>query len=222
VVQHWYEFDFRGAEASYQRALEVAPDNAEVLRAAGLLAFCLGRFDEALGLCRRAIDLDPLSVSTYAYLARVYRGTGQLPEAESTFRKGLEMSPESTSVHLLLGLVLDAQGRREEALAEVMQEPANWARLYGLAIVHHTGGRPAESDAALSELTETCGTSAAYQVAGAHAGRGEIDAAFEWLERAYALRDSGVALTKVDPLLQPLHSDPRWQPFLRKVGLDLP
>lgn len=220
VIQHWYDFDFKGAEASYRRALEIAPDNAEVVRAAGLLAFCLGRFDQAIELCRRAVEQDPLSVSSYAYLGRAFRGAGQLEEAEGAFRKGLEMSPESTATHLLLAMVLDAQGRREEALAEILQERADWARLYGLAIIHQTGDRPAESDAALRELTEKCGTSAAYQVAGAHAARGEVDAAFEWLERAYELRDSGVALTKVEPLLRPLHSDPRWRPFLRKVGLE--
>jgi serine/threonine-protein kinase len=220
VIRHWYDFDFKSAEASYTRALESSPNNAEVLRAAGLLTFCLGRLDEAIALCRRAIEQDPLSVSSYTYLGRALRGADRLQEAEAAFRKMREISPESTSTHLLLALVLDARGQRNEALAEVLKEPADWARLFGLAIIHHTGGRPSESDTALRELTETCGTHAAYQVAVAHAVRGETDAAFEWLERAHALRDSGVAMTKAEPLLRPLHADPRWMPFLRKLGLE--
>ena len=59
----------------------------------------------------------------------------------------------------------------------------------------------------------------AYQVAQAHASRGEVAPAFEWLERAFAQRDPGIFWTKVDPLLRSLHADPRWDQFLRKLGL---
>ena len=59
---------------------------------------------------------------------------------------------------------------------------------------------------------------AAYQVAEAYAFRGEVDAAFEWLERAHAQRDPGVTHSSSDVLLQPLHGDPRWAPFLRRMG----
>jgi TolB-like protein len=219
TVQLWYDWDWKSAEASYRRALQLAPGNAEVLRAAGILNYDLGRLDEALALCRRAIEQDPLSVSSYNYFGRVCRGKGLWPEAETAFRKALEISPESVSTHFLLSMVLDAQGRGEEALAVAMNEAAEWARLCALAVLHHTGGRPAEADEALRGLNERHAGHAAYQIALAHAVRGETDAAFEWLERAYAQRDSGLAIMKPEPLYRTLHADPRWAAFLAKMGL---
>lgn len=138
-----------------------------------------------MALCRRATEQDPLSVASYTYFGRVCRAAGLLADAEDAFRKALEISPEGVTSRLLLAWTLDAQGRGEEALAEAMSETAAWARLCALAVIHHTGGRPAESDRALRDLTEKHSGDAAYQVALAHAARGEADQAFEWLERAY-------------------------------------
>jgi tetratricopeptide (TPR) repeat protein len=199
--------------------MELAPGNTEVLRSVGLLAHDLGRSEEAMDLCRRAVEQDPLSVASYTYYGRACRGAELLTEAEEAFRKALEMSPDAASTHLLLAFVLDAEGRPEEALSEAMRESASWARLYGLAVLHHKGGRPSESDRALRELTEKHGHEAAYQVACAHAVRGEADAAFEWMERAYTQHDSGLALMLLDAQLRSLHTDPRWKTFLRKMGL---
>jgi hypothetical protein len=80
-------------------------------------------------------------------------------------------------------------------------------------------GRHAESEAALQELIAKHQGEAAYQVAQVYAARAEPDLAFAWLERAYAQRDGGLSSTKPDPLLRPLHNDPRWGAFLRKMGL---
>jgi len=59
----------------------------------------------------------------------------------------------------------------------------------------------------------------AYQVADVHGARGATDLAFHWLERAYVQRDGGLADMKLDPYLRSLHADPRWDAFLRKMGL---
>ena len=85
-------------------------------------------------------------------------------------------------------------------------------------MAQHTLGHAAESDAALAKLIEDHGNVAAYQVAEACGWRGEIDRAFEWLERAYAQRDPGLAHSATDKLLAPLHDDPRWAPFMNKMG----
>jgi len=74
-------------------------------------------------------------------------------------------------------------------------------------------------NAALTELIDKDADGAACQIAEAYAYRGETELAFEWLERAYIQRDSGLSMMKIDPLLQRLHDDPRWQPFLKKMGL---
>jgi TolB-like protein/Tfp pilus assembly protein PilF len=218
-IQMLHDWDWRGAEASYRRALELAPGNAVVLRQAGVLALNLGRLDEAIGLARRAVEQDPLSASTYHNLGTALHATDRLAEAEAAYRKALELSPQRALTRAYLSLVVLAQGRGEEALAEALREPEEWARLLSLAIIHHVTGRRAESDAALQELIAKYQGEAAYQVAEVYAVRGEADLAFEWLERAYAQRDPGLSQMKPQPLLRSLHADPRWDVFLRKMGL---
>ncbi|TMG83689.1 MAG: hypothetical protein E6H78_11715 [Betaproteobacteria bacterium] len=71
----------------------------------------------------------------------------------------------------------------------------------------------------MQTLINGFGWTAAYQIAEVYAYRNEIDTAFEWLERAYAQRDPGVPLSATDVVLRSLHADPRWQPFLRRMGL---
>jgi TolB-like protein/Tfp pilus assembly protein PilF len=218
-IQLIFDWDWRGAAASYARALELAPGNAAVLRRAGVLAANLGRFDEALGLYRRAIDQDPLSAGAYHNLGNALHAAGRLAEAEQAHRKTLEFSPQQVMTRYLLALNLLAQGRSEEALTEALREPHEAYRLCALAIIHHAAGRQVEADAALHELIAKRGDDAAYQVAMVYAAGGETDLAFEWLERAYAQRDSGLSEMKIQPWLRPLHTDPRWGAFLRKMGL---
>jgi TolB-like protein/Flp pilus assembly protein TadD len=218
-IQMMYDWDWRGAEASYRRALELAPGNAVVLRQAGALARNLGRLDEAIGLDRRAVEQDPLSAGTYHNLGMALHATDRLAEAEAAYRKALELSPQRAVTRAYLSLVVLAQGRGEEALAEALREPEELWRLWASAIIHHAAGRRAESDAALQEMIAKHDMDSAYQVADVYAVRGEADLAFEWLERAYAQRDPGLTSMKTNPRLRSLHADPRWDVFLRKMGL---
>ena len=218
-IQMNHDWDWRGAEASYRRALELAPGNAVALRRAGLLASNLGRLDEAIGLVRRAVEQDPLSANAYGILGLALHATGRLEEAEAAFRKALELSPQRAATRANLSLSLHAQGRGEEALAEALREPDEARRLWASAIIHRAAGRRAESDAALQELIAKYEMDSAYQVAEVYATLGEADLAFEWLERAYAQRDGGLSAMKTHPRLRSLHADPRWDVFLRKMGL---
>ena len=220
LVQHWYDYDWAGARASFTRALELAPGSADALHAAGMLEFCLGHFDRALELIRRAIDADPLSMIGPSYVARIHYSAGRLQESESELRSMLARSTSSTRERAMLALVLVDQGRGEEALAAAQAEETDWARRWALAIVHWKLGHKAESDEALEQLEREHADYAAFQAAQVHSMRGENDAAFDWLERAHRSHDAGIALAKVAPQLNALHSDPRWPAFLRKVGLE--
>jgi tetratricopeptide (TPR) repeat protein len=220
LVLHWYEYDWAGAEASFARALELAPGSADALQAAGMLEYCLGRFDHALELLRRSIDADPLSMIGPSYVARILMSAGQLVEAEAELRANLARSTSSSRERSMLAIVLVGQGRVQEALAEANAESTDWAKLWSLAIVHWALGNTRDSDDALAELERKHGDTAIFQVAQVRAFRGEVDAAFEWLERAYQNHDAGVGLTKVSPHLNGLHGDPRWAAFMRKIGLD--
>ena len=91
--------------------------------------------------------------------------------------------------------------------------------MHGLAIVHHARSRTAESDAALRQLIEIGADGSAFQIAEAYAYRGNANAAFEWLERAYVQRDAGIPTVKQSALLRNIQGDLRWRPFLEKMGL---
>jgi len=218
-IQLWYDFDWKGAEASFGRALEVAPGNAVVLRDAGLFAFTLGKLDESLARCQRAVELDPLNAVAYSYVGRIHASLGRFDESEAAFRRALELSPDFSAGHLLLALTHAAKGRLDEALAEVKLEKQEGYRLQGLAIIHHARGERAESDAAIARLEAGFAESWSWQIATAYAARHEADAAFEWLENCYVSRDSGLAFLLSARYFRWLQSDPRWVPFLRRIGL---
>ncbi len=215
-----HDWDWGGAEASVRRALELAPGNVYALRAAGMVARARGRTSEALDFYHRALEQDPLSVGSYSGYAGVLFDAGRLDEAEAVYRKGLELAPQRALAHSKLATLLSMRGRNEEALAEAKQEPDEMFRNWALAIVYHALGRRAESDAALRELIEKNAHDSAAQIAEVYAMRGEADAAFEWLERAYEQRDSGLVHAQSNRHLASLHGDPRWRAFMRKMGFE--
>ena len=218
-IKNNYDWDWVGADASLQRALALEPGNAMVIRGAATLAATLGRFEEALSLDRRAAELDPLSASTQNNIGLYAYRSGRLDEAVVAFKRVLELNPEGPVAHSFLGRVYLAESHPQEALAEIERESDTSWRLQGLALVYHALGREKESDAALAELVSKYHAESAFQIAEVYAFRGESDKAFEWLERAYAQRDSGFAELKGDPLLKSLEHDPRYAAFLKKMRL---
>ena len=214
-----YDRDWTRADAIFRRALELAPGNAEVLRGAASLAANLGRQDEAIELFRSAVSLDPLNGTAIKHLGAHYLAANRVDEADTAIRMALELNPQGSFTHLWLGLVRLAQGRLDEALAAIEQEVEEPFRHLGRALVQHARGQPEQSAAALQELVEQRSEDFAFQIAEVYGYRGDVDLAFAWLERAYAQHDAGVGEVMWDPLLRNLHRDPRWQAFLRKLGL---
>ena len=144
---------------------------------------------------------------------------GRLDEATAALQKALELAPEHAFARATLVYVYLAQSQPQRALAEAGQEPDLFWRSNGLALAHHALGQKKESDAALAENIQKFGDSGAFQIAEVYAYRGEADQAFEWLERAYAQRDPGLANCLADPYLKALHGDPRWPRLLERIGL---
>jgi TolB-like protein/DNA-binding winged helix-turn-helix (wHTH) protein/Tfp pilus assembly protein PilF len=212
------DFDWVGADASFQRAISLEPGNPEGVRMAAWSAAMFGRFDEAVQLGRRAVDLDPLDEESWWSLGQIERLNGQLDQAAADGRKGLELDPDSAGVHILISQVYLMQGRPQDALPEIerIHYASYRACLYALA--YHALGREKDSDAALSELMKYHASSA-FEIVAVYAFRSQPDKAFEWLDRAYAQHDLNLNWTKVDPLLKNLHSDPRYAAFLKKLNL---
>jgi tetratricopeptide (TPR) repeat protein len=178
-----------------------------------------GRYDEAIALLRQAVELDPLSGAVYRELAMSYLVSGRLDQAQAAIRKSLELSPRAGFAHYVHSEICLCQGRLDEALEAAKREIHDTFRLVALAMVYHAQGRHAESGAALKELIETRADTAAFQIAEVFAYRDDRDEAFAWLERAYAQRDAGMSMARSTPSMRKLHGDPRWPPFLEKVGL---
>jgi TolB-like protein/class 3 adenylate cyclase/tetratricopeptide (TPR) repeat protein len=219
TVLEAYDWNFISAEASFRRAVELAPGDANALRAAAQLARILGRVDEALELIRKAVALDPLSARTHRQAAMIALMCERFDEAAGSFQMALDLAPNAGLNHAFLAVTRLLQGRVEGALALAEVESHDVFRNLACSMIHHAQGRAAESDAALQTLASDFGWTAAYQVAETYAYRNEVDKAFEWLERAYTQRDPGVTYSATDVILRSLHGDPRWQPFLCRMGL---
>jgi len=213
------DWDWQGAEAALARAMELAPGNAEALIAAGVLARIRGRLPQAIAFGRRAVELDPLNVDGHQELSRTLIAAGQLDAAEDSIRTATDLNPATGLLRARLGTIRLIQGRPEEALAAYRQELLEYSRLLGTALAYHALGRTADSDAALNTLLKQYADSCAYQIAEIHAFRGDIEAAFGWLARAYAQRDHGLHAVLHSVFLNNLRGDSRWRVFLSKLGL---
>jgi len=217
-IKQQVDFDWAGADASFQRGAALEPGNTEAVRSAAASARMLGRFDEALQFCRRAIDLDPLNAHSWQSLGDSEFYAGQLDAAATDFQKALELNPDVFPGTISLSRAYMVQGRAQDALSEIELVRYDPERASLRAIADHALGRKKEANAALSELIAKYHASAAYQIAEVYAFRSQPDEAFKWLDRAYVQRDDDLIVTKVDPLLKNLHNDPRYVAFLNKLN----
>jgi DNA-binding winged helix-turn-helix (wHTH) protein/TolB-like protein len=218
-IKRQVDFDWAGADASIQRAIALEPGDPAILRSAAAEAAILGRLDEALPLARRAVDLDPLNAHSWAALGEIEFRGGKLEEAEADYRKAQEFRPDDDLYSINLSEIYVMQGRPQDALPLIERVGYDPIRTFLYSIAYHALSRKKESDTALSELITKYHASMAHQIAEVYAFRNQSDEAFEWLERAYTQRDSGLIFTKVDPLLKSLHNDPRYAAFLKKLNL---
>ena len=213
-----HDWDWNGALRELERAYQLAPGNVDVLRGyAGQVGLC-GRHEEALAILRKAVALDPLSSTTQRFLGlrcAVYR---RYDEAEAALHKALDLNPNSGLAYAFLAVVRMYKGDAAGALENAKKEVLPNFRLFAIAMAQHALGNAAESDQALEQLIATSGRTSAYQIAEACAWRGEKDRAFEWLERGFTQRDPGLGHVFTDDFFTPLRDDPRWLPFMKKMG----
>ncbi|HEY4300328.1 MAG TPA: hypothetical protein VGM73_05615, partial [Candidatus Didemnitutus sp.] len=213
------QFDWAGAAKSYGRALELAPNDADVLAGAGRMAYALNRIAPAIDYLTRAERLDPANPGVRTYRAFALMAANRMPEAKAEFQEVIALNPSSPWSNGGMCWALVLEGNFDLALQFGQKASLAWARNFAVALAQSGRHENGAAEAALAELIKSDADVAAYQIAEVHAFQGNADRAFEWLERAFRQRDPGLAWIRPDHLLDRIHDDARWLPFLRKVGL---
>jgi tetratricopeptide (TPR) repeat protein len=216
--------DWAAAKSDYAKAVALDPHSDAGEYAQGyifdLKGAMSGRFDEFFDWARRRLERDPLDTDTMWELAGNQQLLdGHLEESAATHRRLLELNPAYAFAWGQYGSTLLYMGRNAEALAAAQKETDSAFRLALSAGIYWAMNRRAESDAALGALERGFADRNQYQIASVHAYRGEADAAFTWLDRAYQQKRGSLEYLKVDPPFRKLHGDPRFDAFLRKVKL---
>ena len=218
-TQIFYDWDWDAANTCLTKAAVLEPSNAEVFSIRSHLSVVLGNLDEAIKLAEQAVALEPLRANSHLSLGYMLFLSGRYHEARAELQKALDLNPQAARVHVSLAKIFIAEGKPQLALAEIEKEPSGWGKLTGQVLVYRALGREQDSSTALAKLIGKHDTDSAYQIARAYAFRGESDRSFEWLERAYKQRDSGLPDIKTDPLLKNLRHDPRYTELLKKMRL---
>lgn len=221
-VRYFVDWNFAGALAELRRADQLAPRSANIKYLLSNVLFYMGQIQEASAQIREAVELDPLVFSARDKLAQVLTAEGRLDEAEAQGRKAAELQPSASGSHRrqVIGAVLRNDG--DTALREAELEPSSGLGLFELALARYAHSDHAAADAALAELIAKYRDFMAYQIAEVYAYRGETDSAFASLQRAYDTHDAGTLGMLIDPLLRGLHSDPRFNKLLVRLGLPVP
>ncbi len=210
--------DLAAAARHLERALALEPANTDIIRNAAVLAANLGRLETSIELNEYVTAHDPVNATGHHNLGIDYRNAGRLDEAIASFRTALSLSPDYAGAQYGIGVALLLEGDPAGALAAMQEEASEVWRLLGLPMAWHALGKKSESDAALAELIRRTAKDGPYNIAYVLAYRGEADRAFEWLDEAVAHHDPGLSEIALESLFANLHQDPRWLPFLRRIG----
>ena len=225
VVKLTYEWDWAGAEREFKRAIELNPSDSEAHFEYAFHLTVMGQFDEAIAEMRQARELDPVSLVKITGVAQVLLMARRYDETIQQCRNALEMDPNLGFAHWLLGFAYMWKGMYEPAIVAFQKsiplsgdspdEPAS------LGLAYARSGKSGEARKILDELKQRSkrkylspGVIAALQAA-----LGEKDQAFASLDKAYDERDNLLVLLRVEPMFDPLRSDPRFTNLLRRVGL---
>jgi tetratricopeptide (TPR) repeat protein len=227
-IKSSFDWDWLTAEEEFRRAIELNPNYATAHHLYGRHLMIMGRLDEAAVEIRRASELDPLSLFISADLSAPLFFARQYDRAIESLRETLEMDPNFALAHVRLGGAYEFKGMYEEAIAEyqrAMELSGSSADKPGMAAtfagIYAKCGRGDQARDILNRLKEQSQREyvSPCHIAEVHAALGEEDQAFEWLEKAYDARSSGLRFLKVSPFFtDSLRLDPRFADLLRRVG----
>ena len=221
------EWDWVDAEREYQLAIKFSPSYplAHIWYAQYLWA--MQRSEESVSEAKRAQQLDPVSPFVNTWAGAAYFYAGRTDEGMASMQKALELDASFSDASLVLARAYFQQGMFQQAIA-ALQKALTFNEkevlvLGALAHVHARVGQRKEALKLVGQLerieAEGRGYGAPFGIIWAYAGLGDKEQAFAWLEKAYEERRDRIVWLNVDPLLEPLRSDPRFQDLVRRVGL---
>jgi TolB-like protein len=209
--------DFAHGKTEYERAQALAPGDARVISAYADFIGRMGHADEAIVAAQRAVQLDPVNASSYDELGYVLLFGHRYREAIAAFDHAISLDPNFHWTHGMRGLAYLGVGEYEAARLSCTTPPLSWVGATCVAIAYDKLGRKADAQAEVARLKSESGDAMAYQFATIYAQWGDIPTALDWLDTAYRLKDPGFAWMKVDALMNPLRSEPRFQAIEAKL-----
>ncbi len=218
-VRAIYKFDFTGAQADLNKAVALNPGDAWVLHRSAVLLGILGDLPAAIAREEQALALDPLSTEICMRLGFFLVANQQLAQARPLYEKALALAPNSTLARYHLAELELWEDQPERALAAFRQVGEEAFSLTGQAQAEYSLRQVDVSQRILKQLTSKYGKIGPHLIAEVYAWRGEKDQAFEWLERAYGMRDAGMLFLKIDPFFRSLRGDPRYKALLHNMNL---
>ncbi|HYM43631.1 MAG TPA: TIR domain-containing protein [Steroidobacteraceae bacterium] len=216
------DFDWRGAESEYRRALTLAPSDGEATFYLGRQLATLGAVEPAIELTHQALATEPLQANWYSWLASYLSGLNRLSEAERAIRRAIELGPGAAAYHYRLTMIEVQRSDAPAALDAAQQEPPGPWQDIALASARQIGGDRKAADAALRTLIDRYASLGPFQIAEIYALRNDAKATFEWLDRALSNHDPGIVYLLYDPFILRYKDDARFAAFCRKVGLPVP
>jgi TolB-like protein/DNA-binding winged helix-turn-helix (wHTH) protein/tetratricopeptide (TPR) repeat protein len=216
LLFHW---DFPGAERDFQHALELDPGSSDTHSGLSAYDSIMGRSDESLQEIRRAMQLDPLSLEVNTDYCRSLEAARRYDDAVAQCKAALELDPNFKYALYYLGEYYER--KRDYPEAHKIWERYGGCDASCIAMEDEIHGAPGVAGAFDAWLKAQKKQPDAFFLAQAYAGLGRKDQAFAWLEKAYEQRSGGEDLTflPVNSGFDPLRSDPRFDAFLRRVGL---
>jgi TolB-like protein/DNA-binding winged helix-turn-helix (wHTH) protein/Flp pilus assembly protein TadD len=227
-ILHNYDWDFEGAEREFKRAIELNPNYATAHHWYAHLLMQVGRTDESLAQARVATELDPLSPFVNQGLARQYYLSRQYDKAISQCQVVLQMDSTYLPARTQLALAYEQKGMLREAVSAMEEARRLAGEKTDLPMVHallaHAyalAGRRTDAQNELNVLTAI--GSKRYvppsYVAIVYLALGDKDKAFTYLTKSYQDRSEQLLYLGVEPVVDPLRGDPRFDVLLKQVGL---
>jgi tetratricopeptide (TPR) repeat protein len=214
-------WDWTAAEAEFHRALELNPNSATTREKYAFYLVRTGHLPEALAEVQRSVDLDPVSGSTFHAEGFIFYFSRQYDQALALTRTVQGLKINLSDWNFLTGDIYAEKGMNAEAIREFIKSGNGPYSLGHLGNAYARAGQLAPAMKTIAQLQQHVQNDGVgrYEIALVYVGLGKKKEAFKWLDEAYQARDVGLLYLKVDPILDPLRSDPRFDDLVRRVSL---